>query len=129
MREYRGNTSVAYQLEPQPKVAARKEKQPQTGLPAGEKLLYLASVVICVALASGVLSLYAKSAEINMETQKVAQQAEELKEANRGLTERKNELKSGERIRQFALDKGMVPADKTVPGAEKPDKKRKDSRG
>ncbi|MDA8354409.1 MAG: cell division protein FtsL [Firmicutes bacterium] len=115
MREYRGNTAVAYQPEPQQKVTAQRERKPAYGLPPGEKLLYLVSVIICAALATAVLSLYAKAAEINMKVQQVEQKTAELQETNQALKQQKKQLKSGDRIRQFAENQGMVLAEKNRP--------------
>ncbi|MFC4076539.1 cell division protein FtsL [Salinithrix halophila] len=116
MREYRGNTSVAYQLESQPKVAAQRESRPlRRGLPAGEKILYLFSVIICVALASLVLSRYAAVAELNVKLQKVEQETVQLQDTNQQLESEQKELKSGERIRRYAEDKGMILAERNRP--------------
>jgi cell division protein FtsL len=107
MREFRGNTSVAHQLE-QPRVP-QIEKQPQKhGLTSGEKLVYLMSVVVCVVIASLVLSRHAMLTEINMEVQKLEREAAELTESNRQLSTEVDSLGSGERIRQFAEEKGMI---------------------
>lgn len=112
MKDYRGNTSVAYQMEPQPKQTAQTKRQPQTGFPAGEKLLYLASLILCVALASGVLSRYAEVAEINLKLQQVERRAVAVEEANQAYRERIHALKSGERIRRFAEENGMIRMEK-----------------
>ncbi len=77
--------------------------------------MYLVSVIICAALATAVLSLYAKAAEINMKVQQVEQKTAELQETNQALKQQKKQLKSGDRIRQFAENQGMVLAEKNRP--------------
>ncbi|GGA32557.1 hypothetical protein GCM10007416_01430 [Kroppenstedtia guangzhouensis] len=116
MRDYRGNTSVAYQMEPQPKKTAQTKRLSQTGFPAGEKLLYLASLILCVALASGILSRYAEAAEINLKLQQVERRVAAVEEANQAYQERIHALKSGERIRRFAEENGMIRMEKQSPG-------------
>lgn len=107
MREYRGNTSVAYRLE-QPHVPQTERQPQQQGFPAAEKLLYLSSVIVCVAIVSLILAGHATLAETNMEIQKLEREAAALAETNRQLTNEKSDLESGERIRQFAEERGMT---------------------
>ncbi|PTM59229.1 hypothetical protein [Desmospora activa] len=107
MREYRGNTSVAYHLE-QPHIPQIERKPQQQGFPAGEKLLYLSSVIVCVVIASFVLSSHVMLTEINLDVQKLEREAAELAESNRQLSNEKMDLESGERIRQFAEERGMM---------------------
>ncbi|OYD06613.1 cell division protein FtsL [Paludifilum halophilum] len=136
MRENRGNVSVAYQLE-QPDRAAKREKQPlRRGLPAGEKLLYLLSVCLCVAIASLVLSRYAVMTELNMRVSDWEQKTVQLQEANRQLETERKELASAERIRRFAEENGMILMEQTrtlsdSPRAEGPKEKAapRDERG
>ncbi|SMO48219.1 cell division protein FtsL [Melghirimyces algeriensis] len=114
MREYRGNTAIAYQPEPQPRILPKKKKRVQRKeLPAREKILYMVSIVIFVVLASGILSRYAEVAELHMELQKMERQTAQLEEGNKHLQKKKNELRSADRIRQFAREKGMVMAEKS----------------
>lgn len=133
MREFRGNTSVAYQMESQPKVTTQEKRLPQTGLPPGEKILYLVSVIICVALASWVLSRSAAVAETNLKLQEVERRAAEVEEANKADRERIHGLKSGERIRRYAEENGMVRMEKKPPDTSEKGKRktpiRSDERG
>lgn len=115
-------------MEPQPKQATQTKRQPQVGFPAGEKLLYLASLILCVALASGVLSQYAKAAEVNLKLQQVERQAAAVEEENDAHRERIHALKSGERIRQFAEENGMVRMEKQSPGKTQTDKQKNPAR-
>ncbi|SDW05784.1 cell division protein FtsL [Marininema mesophilum] len=117
MREYRGNASTAFQLESRPKKADQRERQPRKpGFPVGEKLLYLFSVVICVALALLVLSRYAAATELSMKLSKVEQEASQSQETIQELESQQKELKSGERIRRYAEDRGMVLQEKNSLG-------------
>ncbi|SFS49905.1 cell division protein FtsL [Marininema halotolerans] len=109
MREYRGNASTAFQLESRPNKANQRERQPRKpGFPTGEKLLYLFSVIICVALALFVLSRYATVTELSMKQAKIEQETTQLKESIQDLESQQKELKSGERIRRYAEEHGMV---------------------
>lgn len=115
MMENRGSAAKAAVFE---EAAVKKKKRrllQARGLPAGEKLLYLFSVVVCVALAVLVISQYAKVTELNMEIQKVEEEAKRIQEINRQLEAEKNMLSSGERIRRFAEMRGMVPVEDIKP--------------
>ena len=115
MMENRGGAARAIAYE---EVAVKKKKRrllKAKGLPASEKILYLSSVVICVALAALVISQYAKVTELNVEIQKVEQEMKRLQEINRQLEAEKNTLSSGERIRRFAEMRGMVPVENVKP--------------
>lgn len=115
MMENRGSAARAVAFE-ETAVKKKKRRLLQTrGLPASEKLLYLFSVVVCVTLAALVISQYAKVTELNMEIQKVEEEAKWLQEINRQLEAEKNMLSSGERIRRFAEMRGMVPAENVKP--------------
>ena len=115
MMENRGSAARAVAFE---EAAVKKKKRrllQAKGLPASEKLLYLFSVVVCVALAALVISQYAEVTELNVEIQKVEEEAKKIMEINRQLEAEKNMLSSGERIRQFAETRGMVPAENVKP--------------
>lgn len=108
MRENQGSAAVALDYQ----VAAEEKKKKnliRQGISASEKLLYLLSVVVCVALASLVLSLYARVTETNVQIQKQKREVERLQEVNRQLETEQRELSRGERIRKFAEERGMVP--------------------
>ncbi len=108
MREVQGSTAATldhqvYQTKEKKKVFIKQ------GISASEKLLYLFSVVICVALASLVLSFYAMVAETNLQIQKMEREVERIKEENRLLEMERRDLERGERIRNIAEEQGMVP--------------------
>jgi cell division protein FtsL len=121
MRESRGNTAFAVPFEKTVVKPEKQERPKRVGLPAGEKLLYLGSVVLCVTLSAFVLSQHATSAQLNMQTQQLEQQAAELKESNQQLQAELAQLKSSKRIREFARDNGMKLVDRmqTLPPMQK----------
>jgi cell division protein FtsL len=135
MMENRGNAARAVSFEETAARQKRRRLSQAKGIPAGEKLLYLFSVVICVALATLVISRYAEVTELNVEIQKVEEEAKRIEEINRQLETEKKMLSSGERIRQFAEMRGMIPAENVKPfpsltGREDPEKRAaRDKRG
>lgn len=108
MRQVQGSTAATLDYQ----VSQKKEKKRvliRQGVSVPEKLLYLFSVVVCVALASLVLSFYATVAETNLQIQKQEREVERLKESNRLLEMERRDLERGERIRKVAEERGMVP--------------------
>jgi cell division protein FtsL len=77
------------------------------GLPMAEKLLYLVSVILCVFLASIILTRYAKVMELNAMIRETETKLEKTREVNLQLESEKEKLKSVERIRQFAEENGL----------------------
>lgn len=108
MREYRGNVSVAYQLEQPDRVAQRKKMPQKRGLSAGEKMLYLVSILIVVAVSTLILSRYAAMAELNLQASDIQRNIAQLQEENQQLESETKELMRPERIRRFAEDRGMI---------------------
>jgi len=123
MMENRGSAARAVAFEETAVEKKRRRLLQARGLPAGEKLLYLFSVVVCVALAALVISQYAEVTELNVEIQKVEEETKRIQEINRQLEAEKNMLSSGERIRRFAEMKGMVPAENVKPFPSPGDRK------
>jgi len=123
MMENRGSAARAVAFEETAVEKKRRRLLQARGLPAGEKLLYLFSVVVCVALAALVISQYAEVTELNVEIQKVEEETKRIQEINRQLEAEKNMLSSGERIRRFAEMKGMVPAENVKPVPSSGDRK------
>lgn len=72
-----------------------------------EKLLYLVSVILCVFLASIILTRYAKVMELNAMIRETETKLEKTREVNLQLESEKEKLKSVERIRQFAEENGL----------------------
>lgn len=77
------------------------------GLPMAEKLLYLVSVILCVFLASIILTRYAKVIELNVMIRETETRIEKTKEVNLQLESEKEKLGSVERIRKFAEENGL----------------------
>ncbi|TCP70434.1 cell division protein FtsL [Baia soyae] len=109
MRQERGNVAVARPLTPtSTSTQVKAKKQPLIkGLTVPEKLLYIGSVIICVALTVLVVSRYAETAELNLAIQKADKEIQQVKEANLQLEAEKNKLQSDARIRQYAEQNGL----------------------
>ena len=72
-----------------------------------EKLLYLVSVILCVFLASIIVTRYAKVIELNAMIRETEAKVEKTKEVNLQLESEKEKLESVERIRKFAEENGL----------------------
>ena len=117
MREDRFNGAAAKQLD-KPYIGERKEKRltPLKAFPTGERLLYLFSIILCVALAVLVLSRYAKVSELNVAIQNTELEIQKVEKENLQLETEANKLRSVERIRKFAEQKGLeLTAPKYLP--------------
>jgi cell division protein FtsL len=117
MRADRFHGSAAKQLH-KPYRGERKQKKPTPfkAFPTGERLLYLFSVILCVALAVLVLSRYAKVSELNVAIQNTELEIEKVEKENLQLETEANKLRSVERIRKFAEQKGLeLTAPKYLP--------------
>ncbi|WP_124727715.1 hypothetical protein [Staphylospora marina] len=111
MRENRWNTATAMKItRPEPKRNV-KRKPLFKGLPVGEKLLYLSSVIIGVAMLSSVLSQHARVTELAVEIRQLDKQIEETERAKLKLETEKMQLTSPEQIRQFAESRGLELTD------------------
>jgi cell division protein FtsL len=99
-----GNTAVAYQIpESTPKThTQQRKKKIFKGLPAGEKMLYLASVVVCFVFAVFIMTRYAHLTQLDVSIQQTEKQINRAKEVNLQLESEKMKLSSLEQIRQFA---------------------------
>ncbi|MGA8943202.1 MAG: cell division protein FtsL [Thermoactinomyces sp.] len=116
MREDRFNAAVARPLD---KPYTRKKKKrlaPLKALPTGEKLLYLFTVIVCVAMAVIVLSRFAKVTELNVAIQNTEQEIKKAEKEIQQLETESSQLRSVERIRKFAEQKGLeLTAPKYLP--------------
>ncbi|MFC7442321.1 cell division protein FtsL [Laceyella putida] len=117
MRRDQYNVAVARPLEkPYTRVRDKKQREPRTAVTVGEKLLYLFSVVVCVALALVVLSKYAKVNELNVALEEAKTAVEEAHKVNFKLEAEKKKLEDVERIRKFAESNGLeLTAPKYLP--------------
>ncbi|SFJ04841.1 cell division protein FtsL [Thermoflavimicrobium dichotomicum] len=123
MRENRGNVAVA--LPYRQGSTATKPKQNRRphfqviGLTTGEKVLYLLSVVVCVALALAVLSQYAEVTELNASINQTETEIRKAKEVNLQLDTEKKKLENTERIRDFAEKNGLyLDTVKSIPSIQ-----------
>lgn len=110
MRENQGNVALVFPVEKPKdwgKPTKRSRKSLSKGLPMGEKLLYLFSVILCVALAAVILTRYAKVTELNMAIRETEIKIEKSKEVNLQLETEKSKLENVERIRKFAEEQGF----------------------
>lgn len=119
MREEQGNVALVFPMG-KSKEWGQPSKRPRRflskGLPLGEKLLYLASVMLCVFLASIILTRYAKVTELNVLIRDTEMKIEKTKEVNLQLESEKEKLGSVERIRKFAEDHGLeLKSTKMIP--------------
>ncbi len=108
MREVQG--SVAATLDHQ--VHQTKEKKRvliRQGISACEKLLYLFSVVVCVALASLSSPSMQRLPRQTYRSKGKKREVERLKEENRLFGDERRDLERGERIRKVAEEQGMIP--------------------
>lgn len=116
MREDRFNTAVARPLDKPYTKKRKKRLAPLKALPTGEKLLYLFTVIVCVALAVIVLSRFAKVSELNVAIQNTELEIQKVEKNIQKLEIESNKLKSVERIRKFAEQKGLeLTAPKYLP--------------
>lgn len=110
VRKEQGNTALVF-----PVGKSEKWRQPRKrsrrilnkGLPMSEKLLYLASVILCVVLASIILTRYAKVTELSMAIRETELKIEKSQEVNLQLETEKEKLGSIDRIRQYAEEHGL----------------------
>lgn len=111
MREHSWNTAVARQL-PSPIIEQDvfRKKQSQglpKGVPIGEKVLYLLSVIICVSLALVVIAKHARVTELNLSIRNIETQIHDTNKLNLQLEAQKEQRSSIEAIRNFAEEKGL----------------------
>lgn len=119
MRENRSNVAVARPLTDSTAAVKKKKKPLLKGLPIGEKLLYLFSILVCVTLALTVISGYAKITELNVAIQKTENEIKQAQKVNLKLETEKKKLGSVERIREFAESKGLeLNAPKVLPSIQ-----------
>lgn len=110
MRENHGNVALVFPVRKSRDWKPLKQRSRRIlnkGLPMAEKLLYLASVMLCVFLASIILTRYAKVIELNVMIQEVEAKVEKTREVNLQLESEKQRLESVERIRKFAEEQGL----------------------
>ncbi|GAA4857877.1 hypothetical protein GCM10023310_41310 [Paenibacillus vulneris] len=80
-------------------------------LPVQEKLLYLFTVLVCVAVASLIIWRYAQIYEMNTRIMKLESDIQMLQAENNVLKRTIDKLSSPDRLREEAKKWGMVPTD------------------
>lgn len=109
MRKEQGNTSLAYKL-PVSTPKTRTQPRPRKiikGLPASEKVLYLASTVICIMAAIFVMTRYAELTQLDVSIQQTESRINKTQQVNTQLDSEKMKKSSLEHIRQFAEQNGL----------------------
>ncbi|MFE5319875.1 cell division protein FtsL [Paenibacillus sp. NPDC056579] len=108
-----GNLAVE-QKSGQKKVSVKETKKVvyrNKSLPVQEKLLYLFTVLVCVAVASLIIWRYAQIYEMNTKILKLETDIQKLQAENSVLKHKVDGLSSPDRLRQEATKLGMVPPD------------------
>lgn len=121
-----GNLAIEQRTENKPKVKETKKiVYRNKSIPVQEKLLYLFTVIICVAVAGVIIWRYAQIYEMNSDIKKIEQQIRQLEAENSVLKHKVEALSSPERLKQEAGKLGFgVPDEKqvTTPDPVKPAK-------
>lgn len=112
---YYGNLAVREERQPEQQ---RKQQRPAAGqtaayvrrktIPVGEKLLYLLTVFVCVAVAGLILYRNANLYEMNRTIQKVTSEYETSADQTKELQREVDKLKDPARISRLAAEKGYV---------------------
>lgn len=93
----------------QPNQSPRKHRR---SIPVGEKLLYLLTVMVLVAVAGLVVYRYAALYQLNREIQTISSQHDKAVEESKELQREVIKLQDPGRIREYATEKlGLVPLD------------------
>ena len=109
--------TASYKQQPQ---AARS---PQSKAQAREKLLWLATIVVCIVIALGLVGRYASMISLNYSVQKQEQTLQSMQDDRLKLEQQMLELEAAERIKSYAANKlGMKPVQPdqivVLPGAK-----------
>jgi len=112
---YYGNLAVnpeRKQAEPSPRRQTKPSPSPRRrSIPVGEKLLYLFTVFLFVAVASFILYRYAELYRLNKEIQTTKAEYETLEDDSKELQRQIDQLRDPSRIRELALQYGLQPLD------------------
>lgn len=112
---YYGNLAVREERQPQQQKKQQQRSAPQQasqarrrGIPVGEKLLYLLTVFVCVAVAGLILYRNANLYEMNRTIQTVTSDYETAASQTKELQREADKLKDPARISKLAAEKGYV---------------------
>ncbi|SFB35818.1 cell division protein FtsL [Cohnella sp. OV330] len=111
---YYGNLAVREERQPEQKKQQRAAS-PQTAsqvrrksIPVGEKLLYLLTVFVCVAVAGLILYRNAGLYEMNRNIQKITSEYETSADQSKELQREVDKLRDPARIEKLAKENGFV---------------------
>ncbi|MFD0960312.1 cell division protein FtsL [Paenibacillus chungangensis] len=106
-----GNLALKPKQKPQERHVYRESKRKvikRKSLPVGEKLLYLFTVIVCVAIASVIIFRYAQIYDMNLQIKRVSTEAQTLNTELADLQRQVEMLSDPERIRKMAEQQGMI---------------------
>lgn len=106
-----GNLAVKPErtVEPKRRVVVRKKT-----MPVQEKVLYMFTILVCVIVAGAIIWRYAQIYDMNLKLEKLSRDIEQLRQENRQLTIKVEELKDPGRIREMASQFGYVSPEQDV---------------
>ncbi|MEK0313063.1 cell division protein FtsL [Cohnella sp. 56] len=112
---YYGNLAVREERQPEQQRKQQRPAAAQTAayvrrktIPVGEKLLYLLTVFVCVAVAGLILYRNANLYEMNRTIQKITSEYETSADQTKELQREVDKLKDPARISRLAAEKGYV---------------------
>lgn len=82
----------------------------KVSLPAGEKLLYLFTIMLCVAVAGGVLWKYSQIYEVNTKLQQIEHEIKQLEKENSILKVETRKLQEPKRLIEQGRMMGLIPS-------------------
>ncbi|CAM3728359.1 septum formation initiator family protein [Cohnella lubricantis] len=111
--QYYGNLALQEERKPsQPTPRQRGQQAPQLrrrSIPVGEKLLYMLTVMVLVAVSSLVIYRYASLYQLNREIQLTSIQYEETVQQSKELQREVEKLRDPNHIQEKALQLGLQP--------------------
>ncbi|CAI6020046.1 cell division protein FtsL [Cohnella sp. JJ-181] len=112
---YYGNLAVREERQPEQQKKPQQQRAAQTAthvrrksIPVGEKLLYLLTVFVCVAMAGIILYRNAGLYEMNRDIQQTTSEYETSADQTKELQREVDKLRDPARIQRLATEKGYV---------------------
>ena len=105
----RGNLAVDQKTKPSAMHPERNPAPSPRSLPMQEKLLYLFTVVVCVAVACAVIWRYAQIYEMNVQIHNIENRISQLEAENSKLKMEISKLQSPQRLIDEAKKRGFEP--------------------
>lgn len=104
-----GNLALKPQRKPQPPVEEKKRiVVKRKTLPMQEKLMYLSTIILCVAVAGLIIFRYAQIYDLNLQIKKMNSEHQALSVEMEVLQRQVETLSNPERIKEMAESLGMV---------------------